>query len=821
MSRDLYLAEIVAYDPGVPGAVTLRYATRGFVTGPAETPANTIYDYRLKQPVNVTRDCFASGTTSGASRVGFGDLVLLNPDGVLDALAGYGFDGRAVTIRHATADSPAFPGDFTTVFVGTMEQATCGMDEVTIRLRDRQYETQVPLQTSFYLGDNALPAGLEGTADDLKGKPKPVCLGTVSNVPAPCVNTSKLIYQVNDGAVASIPNVYDRGIGLWGDGPWVNVTLPGATFSGGAVACGGGYIVVAGSLAVGTPTIYYSDDEGATWATGSHTFTAGLYAVIYDGAQFVGFSVSGEVETSPTGAAWTSQTAVGHAVTGACYDATDGLYVAVGTGLSTSPTLATWTARTSSFGATGIERVASDGLGHYVAVGYDAKAAHSTGATTWAQVTVGWASTASGADISYLNGLWIATTYSRYLYTSTDREGWKAVDLGATRFVRGGCYGDGHYVLVASAGYVLTSADGDAWEWLAVTGSWIHVGSTGTTFCAVGGHHVINSVVGGSGYADAADLEDDTLAPSGGAYRTYLAGGYFRLGATPAGLVTADVTQGAAAANRTAAQLANVVIARAIGGASFAAADVTALDAADASVLGFWQGTEETTCAAVLDAIAGTVGAWWGCNQLGAFRIKQLVRPTGTAAAEFVSSDVVKGSFARLATLDAGNGLPAYRVTLRWGRVYAVQDTDLAAGVTDARRGVISKEWREAVATDAFVQTAHPLAIATVEDTLYSTAADALTEATRRLALRNGRCDRYEITVALDAATAVLDLGDVVTLTYARFDLTAGKRFVILGVAPDVMRRTVRFTLWGTQQYVYGTAAPVVAPTLSGTGTKT
>jgi hypothetical protein len=41
-----------------------------------------------------------------------------------------------------------------------------------------------------------------------------VCYGVVKNVPAPCVNTSKLIYQVNDGAVDSIDAVYDRGVPL-------------------------------------------------------------------------------------------------------------------------------------------------------------------------------------------------------------------------------------------------------------------------------------------------------------------------------------------------------------------------------------------------------------------------------------------------------------------------------------------------------------------------------------------------------------------------------------------------------------------------------
>lgn len=789
---DLSLVEMRVWDPAISGVRTLRYGTAGYVTGPSAVPANAYFDHRIKRAPSLARTCFAAGTTQGRSTVAVGDLVLLNGDGDLDALCGYGFDGRELIQWHATADSPVFPDDFEQS-VATMDGVEVSRDAVTVRVRDRQFETAVPLQPNKYAGDNVLPDGLEGVADDLLGKPKPVCYGAASNVPAIPVNSSRLIYQVTDGPVASIGAVYDRGIALWSDGPWVNVTLPGATFFGYAVACGGGYIVVAGSLAVGTPTIYYSDDEGATWATGSHTFTAGLYAVIYDGAQFVGFSLSGEVETSPTGASWTSQTAVGHVVTGACYDPTDDLYVAVGVGLSTSADLATWTARTSSFGATGIERVASDGLGHYVAVGYGAKAARSTGAITWAQVTVGWASTASGADISYLNGLWIATTYSRYLYTSTDREGWNAVDLGVTRFVRGGCYGDGHYVLVASAGYVLTSADGDAWEWLAVTGSWIHVGSTGTTFCAVGGHHVINSVVGGSGYADATDLEDDTLAPSGGAYRAYLPGGYFRLGATPAGLVTADVTAGDAAADRTAAQIFGRLLSPPLGTPlEFSAADIAALDVASNDVLGFWQGTEEMTVAEACDQVAASAGAWWGVDRSGVFRIQQFTAPAAPALATFVMSDIK--SLERLAQSDPGRGVPAWMTRVRYARNHAVQTTDLAGGVTDVRRGYLAKEWREATASDAMVQLAHPLAPEWAEDSLLTAAADAGAEATRRLALRGVQRERYDLVVALNDETETLDLGQVVHVTHDRFGLSAGAYLRIIGVERD--GRELRLTIW-------------------------
>ncbi len=189
MSQDLYAVEMRVWDPAVSGLRVLRYATTGFCTGPTASPANAYFAECVKTPVTVARTCFAPGTTQGRSTVGVGDLVLLNPDGALDALAGYGFDGRELTEWRATTADPVFPDDYTVTFAGTMDGVDITTREITVRVRDRLLETHVPVQPTKYAGDNALPDGLEGVADDLKGKPKPVCLGVARNVPAVCVNT--------------------------------------------------------------------------------------------------------------------------------------------------------------------------------------------------------------------------------------------------------------------------------------------------------------------------------------------------------------------------------------------------------------------------------------------------------------------------------------------------------------------------------------------------------------------------------------------------------------------------------------------------------
>lgn len=210
----VYLVEIKAATDSIGTETTLYFSTEGYVTSPSETPPNQFFENRVKQPALMRRDIYANGTTMGQSRVGYGEVVLVNNDGGLDYMLDYGFDGREIIIRYGDTDA-AYPTEFTTILVGTMEQIELGWKEVVIRVRDRQAElAQKQIQTTKYAGSNSLPNGLEGVEGDIEGRPKPITYGKVFNVTPVLVNTSRLIYQVNDGAISSVDQVYDRGLAL-------------------------------------------------------------------------------------------------------------------------------------------------------------------------------------------------------------------------------------------------------------------------------------------------------------------------------------------------------------------------------------------------------------------------------------------------------------------------------------------------------------------------------------------------------------------------------------------------------------------------------
>lgn len=208
----IYLVEVTAY--GGSGVVTLRFATdRGKVTGPAETPANAFYEPRVIEPANFTRSAFSDARVMGGGTVGFGELVLNNADQGLNYLLDYGLDGRECVVRVGPPGA-AYPGGYTTFLTATMEQPEIGPMRATIRLRDKVSLLDQPLQAAKYAGTNVLPAGKEGTAADIKGRPKVLTYGKCRHVPPLVVNTARLIGQVHDGAIQAVDAVYDMGVAL-------------------------------------------------------------------------------------------------------------------------------------------------------------------------------------------------------------------------------------------------------------------------------------------------------------------------------------------------------------------------------------------------------------------------------------------------------------------------------------------------------------------------------------------------------------------------------------------------------------------------------
>ena len=200
--RNIFLAEIEAYDPDSSTTVTWRFSSgQGFVD------SGYFYAPRIENPATFRRSM--SGGVTGRISNNYGELTLLNPDGAVDAIGNDYFDGRTLTVKWGDRDG-SYSG-FTTILKATIETVALEKDRISIRLKDKSATLDKPFSETKYGGTNALPLGVDGVPDDIMGQSKPRIFGRIGLMSAVAVNTSKLIYQVNDGSIDSIINVYDGG----------------------------------------------------------------------------------------------------------------------------------------------------------------------------------------------------------------------------------------------------------------------------------------------------------------------------------------------------------------------------------------------------------------------------------------------------------------------------------------------------------------------------------------------------------------------------------------------------------------------------------
>jgi hypothetical protein len=186
-------------------------STDEFITSGTGTPAHTAFEPRLLDAGSIGVHVFSDGKTAGKTTLETGEIIIANMDGGLDNWLEYSFDGRQVIIRKGEADAE-YPAGFTTLLNATAESIEADHEKIIIRLRDQLYIFDKPLSQNIYGGTNVLPNGIDGTPDDLKDQRKPRIFGQVKNFAPPSVNTSKLIYQANDGVGSHINAVYDRGL---------------------------------------------------------------------------------------------------------------------------------------------------------------------------------------------------------------------------------------------------------------------------------------------------------------------------------------------------------------------------------------------------------------------------------------------------------------------------------------------------------------------------------------------------------------------------------------------------------------------------------
>ncbi len=195
-------------DESVESTTAWYFSDKGYISGAAESPANTYWESRARVPLVVDRQMPVAPEAGRRLSVQFGTLDLLGGDGFFDTLTQTAaIDGRRirVTVKETGAAlSAAIP-----VFDGAGVSWALTADALRVALRDNGYLLEVPLHQNTYGGTG----GADGNAD-IAGQVKPLLYGKCLNVTPRSIDPTNRVYQVHDGRILAVDAVYDQGASL-------------------------------------------------------------------------------------------------------------------------------------------------------------------------------------------------------------------------------------------------------------------------------------------------------------------------------------------------------------------------------------------------------------------------------------------------------------------------------------------------------------------------------------------------------------------------------------------------------------------------------
>jgi hypothetical protein len=245
-------------------------------------------------------------------------------------------------------------------------------------------------------------------------------------------------------------------------------------------------------------------------------------------------------------------------------------------------------------------------------------------------------------------------------------------------------------------------------------------------------------------------------------YTNDLTNGRFTLDSVSTGQITADVqgSKPSGSYKSTADQIIRLLVTT-YGGLTdpgdLDTASFTALNTANSNVVGLYV-DRSTKMQTILDAIANSVGAFYGFKRDGDFQVGRVEAPASSAEAAFTAIEIIE--LQRLAT-----AIPPYRTVVNHTWNFTVQRSDrVSTSTTASRRTFIENQNRTETNTVSGVQTAHPEAPTLEVATLLTTAANAATEAARLQTLYGADRDFYRVKLKTQPFT--LELNDTVEITF-------------------------------------------------------
>lgn len=265
-----YLLEFEAHTGS--GVETIRVATKTYVTGPDDTPANEVYDGVMMNAGELNRQLSDSGGTIGGPSINAGYFEIANADGSRTGWLEYGVGGRKFRLYTINDVTSAFSSR-TLIFTGTLRGFASSdfRKSIQIRVRDKLESLQIPILSDEdgpeVYGGTTTSSGSANKVDgdeSLRGQPKGKGYGYISKLAPPLVNQFYLVYEVRGIAGTDTnANVEDGGIGLTLDGEDADVaTLIAATIAAGHYRTTSGYFRLGAAPAKAISADYFGSPDG-------------------------------------------------------------------------------------------------------------------------------------------------------------------------------------------------------------------------------------------------------------------------------------------------------------------------------------------------------------------------------------------------------------------------------------------------------------------------------------------------------------------------------------------------------------------------------
>lgn len=313
--------------------------------------------------------------------------------------------------------------------------------------------------------------------------------------------------------------------------------------------------------------------------------------------------------------------------------------------------------------------------------------------------------------------------------------------------------------------------------------------------------YVALALDGTGNYANLAAME--ATAPAGSQYRVCPTLGAFRLGSSPTGKVTCDVSNpplgGIAYCSPTPGAVNELhAVMRYMAVVAGAIATDAACNASLDSIpeVGIYM-TGDVTWFQAMNLVAASANASWSIAIDGALYINQLTDPTGeTANATLTQNEII--ALRRVRSADSDKGKPVWRVSVQYKKNWApLTDGEVAGSVTLDNRTYATSQYLTAVAEDATVKTQYPQAPEITLATLIENETDAQAMADLLLAQYSVLRSMFIVEIPLFIDTPDFELGDIIEIEYPRFGMDAGQKFQIIGRSIDAAAGTLTLTVWG------------------------